>query len=79
LNELPRRKWRGIRAIFTVVTPAQAGVQKALQDRIPAFAGMTAKTGKTSFSESLGWNKAYNQVMQSPGHMLITCSISSSG
>jgi len=26
----------------TIVTPAQAGVQKAPQDWIPAFAGMTA-------------------------------------
>jgi hypothetical protein len=41
-NELPRRKLRGIRAIAKFVTPAQADVQKAQQDWIPAFAGMTA-------------------------------------
>jgi len=27
--------------VSTLVTPTQAGVQKALQDWIPAFAGMT--------------------------------------
>ena len=40
-NELPRRKQRGIRAMSYIVTPAQAGVQKAPKDWIPAFAGMT--------------------------------------
>jgi len=40
-NELPRSKLRGIRAMSNVVTPAQAGVQQAPQDWIPAFAGMT--------------------------------------
>jgi hypothetical protein len=40
-NELPRSKLRGIRAMSNSVTPAQAGVQKAPQDWIPASAGMT--------------------------------------
>ena len=41
LNELPRRKQGVIRPIATLVTPVQAGVQKALQEWIPASAGMT--------------------------------------
>jgi hypothetical protein len=57
-NELPRRKQRGRKAHATLVTPAQAGVQKEPQDWIPAFAGMTmSKQGAGNESLRVSFKK----------------------